>query len=103
MKLKVQKISLLSLILVVYVNSVHGQFAKGVVQNNVFTHYINKTSGGGSSDHLNINQDTTNIGYFRSKLNPVMVSGLKGLEKIKLFIQYGIVLQHRLHRYRTIH
>lgn len=78
MKLEVQKLCLLSLILVFYVNFVHTQFAKGVVKNNVFTHYINKTTGG-SSDHLNINQDTTKIGYFRSKLNPTMVSGIVGL------------------------
>lgn len=73
MKLEVQKLSWLCLILVFYVNFVHTQFAKGVVKNNVFTHYINKTSGG-STDHLNTKQDTTKIGYFRSKLNRTMVS-----------------------------
>lgn len=102
MKLKVRKISLLSLIFVSYVNFVHTQFAKGVVKNNVFTHYVNKSSGG-STDHLNINQDTTSIGYFRSKLSPTMVSGLYGVDKLELLIQLGVVLQHRLHRYRTIH
>lgn len=73
MKLEVQKLSWLCLILVFYVNFVHTQFAKGVVKNNVFTHYINKTSGG-STDHSNTKQDTTKIGYFRSKLNRTMVS-----------------------------
>lgn len=84
MKLEVQKRCLLGAVLVFYVNFVHAQFAKGVVKNNVFTQYRNRTSGG-SSDHLNENQSATQFGYFTSKLNPTMVSTIEGLKKIELF------------------
>lgn len=71
MKLEIQKLCLLCVILVLYVNLVHTQFAKGVIKNNVF--YINHTSSG-SKDHLYINQNKSNIGYSRNNLNPTMVS-----------------------------
>lgn len=102
MKLKVRETSLLSLIFVFYVNGADIQFVKGVVKNNVFTNYMNKTSSG-SLYHSNIKQNTTNSGYFRNKFNPTMVSGLEGLKNKELLIEYGVVLQRRLHRYRTIH
>ncbi|XP_037028544.1 uncharacterized protein LOC119068842 [Bradysia coprophila] len=75
MKLKITKICWSSLILVFYVNSVHTQFAKGVVKNNVFSHYMNKSSGG-SLDHSVFNQNTTNFGYYKSTINPTMTSPL---------------------------
>lgn len=75
MKLKIPKICWLSIILVFSANFVHTQFAKGVVKNNVFTHYVNKSSGG-SLDHSNFNEKTTNFGYYESTINPTMVSVL---------------------------
>lgn len=76
MKFKIQKLCLLCVIqCALYVTVVDSQFSKGVIRNNVFTHYMHNVTGG-SYDHLNgPNQNRASIGYFRNNSNTTKVSG----------------------------